>query len=133
MTKLLFREDAYLREAEARVIAHVEGGLVLDQTIFYPKGGGQPGDTGWLICKDHEIPVTNTVKGQGDHLILCIADDSDGSVKKLCPVGGVLRQRLDWDRRYAHMRVHTGRHLLSVVIPLGVTGGAITAPNWAAS
>ncbi|KMW57100.1 Ser-tRNA(Ala) deacylase [Candidatus Rhodobacter oscarellae] len=120
MTEMLFREDAYLQEAPARVVAHVEGGLVLDRSIFYPQGGGQPGDTGWVLFEGNDAPVSNAVKGEGDQIVL----QMQGA---LPPVGAAVTQRLDWPRRLAHMRVHTGLHLLSVVIPLPVTGGAISA------
>lgn len=120
MTEPLFRKDAYLREAPGSVVAHVEGGIVLDRCIFYPQGGGQPGDSGWVVFEGNDEPVANTVKGDGDQIVL----QMQGA---LPPVGAEVLQRLDWERRYAHMRVHTGLHLLSVVIPLAVTGGAITA------
>jgi len=123
MTKPLFRENAYLREAEGTVIGLSEtGGVILDQTLFYAQGGGQPGDTGWLSWGDREVAVVNSVKGEGDRIELVLEDGAP-----LPDTGQVVTQRLDWDRRFAHMRVHSGLHLLSVVIPLPVSGGAITA------
>ena len=63
-TELLFRDDAYLKTASARVLAVQDGAVELDRTIFYPLGGGQPGDTGWLIRDNGErIPVVDTRKG----------------------------------------------------------------------
>lgn len=123
MTLMLFREDAYMRDAKARVVAHTpEGGVVLNATIFYPQGGGQPGDAGMLHWDDHQLEIATTVKGPGADIVLVPSEPA-----MLPPVGTELRQALDWDLRYAHMRVHTGLHLLSVVIPLPVSGGAISA------
>lgn len=123
MTEMLFRQDVYASEAEGRVVATTpEGGIVLDATIFYPRGGGQPGDTGWLEWDGARLAVADAVKGEAGAIVLIPAPG-----ESLPPVGAVLRQRLDWERRYRHMRVHTGLHLLSVVIPLPVSGGAIAA------
>ncbi|SFM17596.1 alanyl-tRNA editing protein [Shimia aestuarii] len=121
MTELLFREDAYLKEAEACVVAYTpEGGVVLDRSIFYPTGGGQPGDSGQLMWNGGSLDVATTVKVDGDNIALVPA-----AAQALPPVGAVVQQELDWTRRYRHMRVHTALHLLSVVIPLPVTGGSI--------
>ena len=123
MTRLLFREDAYLREAEGRVLAHTaEGGIILDQTVFYATGGGQPGDSGTLIWDGGRIAIATTLKAKGGQIALVPAEPL-----ALPPVGVMVRQVLDWDRRYRHMRVHTALHLLSVVIPMPVTGGQIGA------
>ncbi|KIN61168.1 Alanyl-transfer RNA synthetase domain protein [Sulfitobacter noctilucae] len=123
MTKLLFRDDSYLRDAPAVVQAITpEGGVVLDQTIFYPTGGGQPGDSGWLGWDGRHLPIATTVKGDGDAVVLVPSEAA-----ALPPVGAHLVQTLDWDRRHKHMRVHTALHLLSVVIPFAVTGGQIAA------
>lgn len=125
-TDPLFRTDAYLQEAEARVLAHHPGGgLVLDRSLFYPHGGGQPGDSGRLIWEGGEVPLADTRKGEGGQIIL-LPVASDAPVT-LPPVGAAVRQVLDWDRRHRHMRVHTALHLLSVIIPLPVTGGSISA------
>jgi len=123
MTRLLFREDAYLREADGRVLAHTaEGGIILDQTVFYATGGGQPGDSGTLIWDGGRIAIATTVKAKGGETALVPAEPV-----AMPPVGAMVRQVLDWDRRYRHMRVHTALHLLSVVIPMPVTGGQIGA------
>jgi misacylated tRNA(Ala) deacylase len=123
MTDLLFRDDAYLREAAARVIAHTDqGGVVLDRSLFYPTGGGQPGDGGTLEWDGGVMQVATTVKGDAGAVVLVPAEG-----EALPPVGAEVTQRLDWDRRYGHMRVHTALHLLSVVIPLEVSGGSIGA------
>lgn len=123
MTELLFREDAYAREAEARVTAHTpEGGIVLDRTVFYPTGGGQPGDSGRLTWSGGSVTIATTVKAEGADIALVPAEPV-----ALPPVGAHVRQEIDWERRHRHMRVHTALHLLSVIIPLPVTGGAISS------
>jgi len=121
MTEMLFREDAYLAEAPARVVAHTqEGGVVLDRTVFYPSGGGQPGDSGRLDWQGGHLPVATTVKGEGDAIALV-----PGAPQPLPPAGAEVVQVLDWERRHRFMRMHTALHLLSVVIPLPVTGGQV--------
>ncbi|MDF0602019.1 alanyl-tRNA editing protein [Psychromarinibacter sp. C21-152] len=123
MSELMFRDDPYARSASAAVRAVTpEGGIVLDRTLFYPRGGGQPGDSGRLLWDGGEAAVTDTVKGEGAEVVLIPAPGAEPP-----PVGAAVRQELDWERRHAHMRVHTALHLLSVVIPLPVTGGAIDA------
>lgn len=123
MTELLFRDDSYEREAHAVVTAHTpEGGIVLDRTLFYPTGGGQPGDSGSLSWNGSSLPIATTVKGEGDQVVLVPAEPVS-----LPSVGTGVTQTLDWERRHRHMRVHTALHLLSVVIPLPVTGGSISA------
>ncbi len=99
-----------------------EGGLVLDRSIFYPQGGGQPGDTGRLTWEDGVAEVVGTSRGEGDAIVLSLAPGN-----AVPPAGTKVRQALDWDRRHRHMRVHTALHLLSVVMPLPVTGGSIGA------
>jgi misacylated tRNA(Ala) deacylase len=122
-TEFLFRQDAYLREAPARVLAHTaEGGLVLDQTLFYPTGGGQPGDSGEIVWDGGRLPIATTVKSDHGGAALILAEPLP-----LPPIGTNVLQQLDWDRRHRHMRMHTALHLLSVVIPLPVTGGQIGA------
>ncbi len=123
MTEMLFRTDPYLREAEATVTGHAgQGGVVLDRSVFYPQGGGQPGDSGRLEWEGGTMRVATTVKGEGGDIVLVPAEG-----EALPPVGARLRQLLDWERRHRHMRVHTALHLLSVVVPLPVSGGAIGA------
>ena len=130
MTEPLFREDAYLRECTARVVRAADGGVVLDRTVFYPTGGGQPGDGGTLLWEGGELPVETAVKGEGAEIVhvfeVMVGGASGGAI--LPPEGAEVVARLDWERRHRHMRVHTGLHLLSVVIPLPVTGGQV-APD----
>ena len=126
MTEPLFRTDAYLRQAAGRVIAHTaDGALTLDQSLFYPHGGGQPGDSGRLIWEGGELVLADTRKGEAGGIVLIPA--ASDMPQPLPPVGGIVRQELDWERRHRHMRVHTALHLLSVVIPLPVTGGSVSA------
>ncbi|MCG7492648.1 alanyl-tRNA editing protein [Thalassobius sp. Cn5-15] len=120
-TNPLFRKDAYLRDAEAEVIALTpEGGIVLDATVFYPTGGGQPGDSGRITWSGAEMQIATAVKGEAGSVILVPAEPT-----ALPAVGTRVEQHLDWNRRHRHMRVHTALHLLSVVIPLPVSGGSI--------
>lgn len=119
----LYAEDAYLNLVAGRVVAHTaEGGVVLDASVFYPTGGGQPGDSGRLEWDGGLLEIATTVKGEAGASVLV-----PGEPSPLPPVGAEVLQRLDWDRRHRHMRIHTALHLLSVVIPLPVSGGAITA------
>ena len=123
MTEPLFRKDAYAREASGKVTEITsEGGIVLDGSLFYPTSGGQPGDSGTLRWKGGEIEIATTVKGESGAIVLVPAEPAG-----LPTVGQEVTQVLNWDRRYRHMRVHTALHLLSVVIPLPVSGGSIGA------
>ena len=123
MTLPLFGEDAYLKEAPAKIIAlSGENGIILDRSIYYPTGGGQPGDTGSIVVNSDTFSVEETIKGENGNIILLLADGLSS-----LNIGDPVTQFLNWDMRYAHMKVHTALHLLSVVIPLPVTGGAITA------
>jgi misacylated tRNA(Ala) deacylase len=122
-TELLFRADPYLQAADATVLAHTpEGGLVVDRTVFYPTGGGQPGDSGMVDWEGGRMPVATTIKVEGGGVALIPAEPLP-----MPPVGAPVRMLLDWARRHRHMRIHTALHLLSVVIPLPVTGGQIGA------
>lgn len=121
MSVPLYLDHPYRRSAKARVLAHTpEGGIVLDQSLFYPQGGGQPGDSGRLDWAEGRLPIAMTMKGEGGAIILLPAEPA-----ALPPIGAVVEQHLDWERRYGHMRIHSALHLLSVVVPFGVTGGAI--------
>ena len=123
MTDLLFRTDPYLQRAPATVIGHTaEGGILLDASLFYPTGGGQPGDSGWLHWDGARMAIATAVKVEGGRIALVPAEPV-----ALPPRGSEVTQVLDWPRRYRHMRMHTALHLLSVVIPLPVTGGQIGA------
>lgn len=120
MTEELFRDDSYRQECNATVVGIEGDALILDKTVFYPTGGGQPGDTGFLTTTEgRRIEVVDTRK---DHCgILHVT--ADGS--KLPAIGDRVNAEIDWERRYRLMRMHTCMHLLCSIIPLGVTGGSI--------
>lgn len=121
MTEKLYRTDPYAREADARVLELTpEGGVVLDRCVFYPTGGGQPGDSGVVEWEGGVLGIA-TAQQRDDGTIALIP----AAPQALPAVGVGVLQRLDWDRRHRHMRVHTALHLLSVAIPLPVTGGQI--------
>ncbi|MGH8678801.1 MAG: alanyl-tRNA editing protein [Burkholderiales bacterium] len=122
MTELLFYQDAYLQSCEAEVVRAHSQGIVLDRTIFYPLGGGQPGDSGRLRTQDgREVVIADARKGVSPGEVLHIP--APGSAQP--SAGERVVAVIDWDRRYHHMRVHTCLHVLSAVIPAGVTGGSI--------
>ena len=122
-TELLFREDAYLRSASARVTAVHERGIELDRTIFYPLGGGQLGDTGTLLRENGEsFPIADTRKGDAMDSVLHVpAPDV-----RRPELGELLTLEIDWDRRYSLMRLHTALHVMSCVVVAPVTGGNIS-------
>src|SRR4029078_4045634 len=124
VTELLFRADAYLPETGATVIAvNDRRGIVLDRTVFYAPGGGQPGDTGTLTRTGGTIAIATTVYGEDKRQVVHVPGESE----PLPEPGERLKAILDWNPRYRHMRIHTGLHLLSVVVPFPVTGGSIGA------
>lgn len=124
-TELLFRDDAYLKSATARVLEVHERGIELDRTIFYPLGGGQPGDCGVLVRESGErIAVADTRKGEAPGSVLHIPAAGLSRPER----GEALSLQLDWDRRYSLMRLHTALHLLSCVVVAPVSGGNI-APD----
>ena len=123
VTEPLFQQDAYRRSCIATVIEAGEGGVVLDGTVFYPLGGGQPGDTGTLRAEDgREWRVTDARKGEGGR-ILHVLEAGAAPPEIGCKVDAAI----DWERRHAHMRMHTCLHLLGSVLRYGVTGGQIAA------
>jgi misacylated tRNA(Ala) deacylase len=123
MTEPVFRHDAYAQQIGSHVTGHTpEGGILTDRSVFYPTGGGQPGDNGWVEWPGGRLTIATAVKVEGGQIALVPAEPL-----ALPPVGSQLMQRLDWGRRHRHMRMHTALHLLSVVIPLPVTGGQIGA------
>jgi misacylated tRNA(Ala) deacylase len=122
MTELLFRDDAYLAVATARVTAAGERGLELDRTVFYPTGGGQPGDTGTLSLADgRRLRITDTRKGPEPGAVLHLAEPG----AELPAPGETVELAIDWPRRYALMRLHTALHVMSCVVVAPVTGGQI--------
>lgn len=119
----LFRDDAYLIETEAEIIGINErGGIILSQTVFYPTGGGQPGDAGVLVtASGAEIPIATTVYGTDKSEIVHVP--AEGAA--LPAAGERVTARIDWPTRLKRMRIHTALHLLTTVLPYPVTGGAI--------
>jgi misacylated tRNA(Ala) deacylase len=125
MTELLFRDDAYLKTATARVVAAADGRVELDRTIFYPQGGGQPGDTGFLIRASGErIAIADTRKGETPGSVAHVVAPG----QPLPQIGETLTLEIDWPRRYALMRLHTALHVMSAIVVAPVTGGNI-APD----
>lgn len=124
-TELLFRDDAYLKTATARVVAAGEGWIELDRTIFYPLGGGQPGDIGFLVRDNGDrIAIADTRKGEAPGVVRHLL--APGA--NLLAPGDNISLELDWTRRYALMRLHTALHVMSCVVTAPVTGGNI-APD----
>jgi len=121
-TELLFRDDAYLKSAQARVVGVHENGIVLDRTIFYPLGGGQMGDIGVLTRDSGErIVIADSRKGEDPGSVLHVL--AAGMPQPV--VGEALSLEIDWPRRYALMRLHTALHVMSCVVVAPVTGGNI--------
>lgn len=122
-TQLLFRDDAYLREAKTQVLGHTpEGGIVVQASVFYATSGGQPGDSGFIYWEGRKLEIATAVRIEGGLIALVPAEAA------ALPREGVeVVQQIDWTRRHKLMRMHTALHLLSVVIPLPVTGGQIGA------
>ena len=120
MTEELFREDSYLRTCEAVVTASDGNLLRTDRTVFYPLGGGQPGDTGTVSWDGGSAAIVDTRYVDADiaHIL------EEGATAP--PEGASVKLEIDWDRRYRHMRMHTAMHLLGSVLQYGVTGGNIS-------
>jgi misacylated tRNA(Ala) deacylase len=122
-SKPLFQEDAYRQSCSAQVVAVTAAGVVLDQTVFYPLGGGQPGDSGTLTDGDDKaFAVIDTRKGENDAIVHVLADTSETPA-----IGSTVEASIDWSRRHRHMRMHTCMHLLGALIPEPVTGGNVGA------
>lgn len=123
MTELLFRDDAYVRSCKARVIAAEPRGIRLDRTVFYPVGGGQPGDTGLLhLSSGHSIVILETLRGDLPDEVIHVPAAGSMLVE---PGTGVVAE-IDWERRYRLMRMHTCLHLLCSIVPGAVTGGQVS-------
>lgn len=123
MTEALFREDAYLAQTEAEVVAVNErGGIILDRSVFYATSGGQPGDTGRLtLAGGRAVDIAATITGETkDEIIHVPAADSG------LKAGDRVKLAIDWERRLRLMRMHTACHLLTVVCPFPITGAAVS-------
>lgn len=123
MTERLYEADAQARGMQARVVASRPEGIVLDRTVFYARGGGQPGDVGTLRWDGGEVAVIDTVKGEGGAILHLVAPDAVRPA-----VGTTVEGEIDWTRRHRLMRMHTAMHLLcSLIKGAAVTGGAVGA------
>ncbi|GJH03717.1 alanyl-tRNA editing protein [Paraburkholderia terrae] len=131
-TRALFRDDAYLTHCDATITALDEQGIHLDQTVFYPLGGGQAGDAGTLTLVDGtriEIADTRKAKFEGatpDDAVHVPAPGQEALLAQLA-VGQKVTAQIDWARRYRHMRLHTASHLMCAVLPYPVDGCSITS------
>ncbi|WPZ35710.1 alanyl-tRNA editing protein [Thalassobaculum sp. OXR-137] len=126
MTEELFREDSYLTSCEATVVAVSEEGIVLDRTVFYPTGGGQPGDVGTLTTADgRSVPVADTRKGKTVSGIVHVPGEGAAALAE----GDTVTATIDWDRRHRLMRMHTAMHILCSLVDGGVTGGQVGDPK----
>ncbi|MGX9178170.1 alanyl-tRNA editing protein [Mesorhizobium sp. BHbdii] len=123
-TEALFRDDAYLRTADATIVAvNDRGGIILDRTIFYATSGGQPGDTGTLERDDGSlIAVAATITGQTKDEIIHVPQPEQAVLE----VGEPIKLAVDWERRHLLMRMHTACHLLTVVCPFPITGASVS-------
>ena len=122
MTEELFRNDSYARTCTAAVVAVEPGGIVLDRTVFYPTGGGQPGDTGRLVLPDGAaVPIVDTRKGADAGVILHLLPEGAEAPR----VGETVTVEIDWDRRHRLMRAHSSLHLLCAAVGGAVTGGQV--------
>jgi misacylated tRNA(Ala) deacylase len=122
MTELIFRDDGYARSCAARITGVDERGIRLDRTVFYPTGGGQPGDTGVLrLASGETVAIVDAVKGDGDEVIHVPAPGSVAPAP-----GSEVTAEIDWERRHRLMRMHTCLHLLCAVVPGAVTGGQVS-------
>lgn len=126
-TEALFRDDSYLRHADAGVVAiNDRGGVILDRTIFYATSGGQPGDIGYIERADGgRIAIAATITGETKDEIIHVPAPDQPVLEKGERVG----LRIDWPRRHLLMRMHTACHLLTVVCPYPITGAAVAADD----
>jgi misacylated tRNA(Ala) deacylase len=123
MTQALFRDDSYRAETEAAVLASEPRGIILDRTVFYPRGGGQGGDRGALMLDDGtSVPIADTVYDADRATILHLPVEGAAALPR---PGARVVARIDWELRFRRMRAHTALHLLSVVAPYPVTGGSV--------
>ena len=118
-TALIFRDDPYARRADAVVTAITARGVELDRTVFYPTGGGQPGDRGVLRSAGAEAAIADTITS-GDAVVHVLTE-----APPELAVGAPVSAEIDWDLRYGRMRMHTCLHLLSAVLDYPVTGGSV--------
>ena len=116
---MLFIEDPYLKEFDAKILNINLNHITLDQTAFYARSGGQPGDVGQLTINGNTINIIDTIKDQENNIIHIAENNIE------LAIGEKIQGTINWDKRYKHMRMHSALHLLCSVIPLDVTGGQI--------
>jgi|TARA_B100000686_G_C16471584_1_gene802398 misacylated tRNA(Ala) deacylase len=123
VTEEIFRDDAYAQSCTANVLEADERGVILDRTVFYSEGGGQPGDTGTITTADgSSVRVVGTYKDRDGRGILHVLAEGENPLT----AGTEVTAEIDWDRRYKHMRMHSCLHLLCSLVDGGVTGGSIS-------
>jgi misacylated tRNA(Ala) deacylase len=122
MTEKVFYQDSYQKTHESEIVAVFDDGIVLASTIFYPLGGGQPGDTGILSFDGFDTRVIATCFAEDKNTIIHKLDTEDLTVFQ---PGARVDMRLDWERRHRHMRMHTSMHLMCHLITAQATGGSI--------
>jgi len=123
VTEEIFRDDAYAQSCTANVLEADERGVILDRTVFYSEGGGQPGDTGTITTADgSSVQVVGTYKDRDGRGILHVLAEGENPLT----AGTEVTAEIDWDRRYKHMRMHSCLHLLCSLVDGGVTGGSIS-------
>jgi misacylated tRNA(Ala) deacylase len=127
MTHEIFRDEPYRKDAEATIVARDARGLVLDRTVFYPRGGGQAGDAGVLRVGGGEIAIADTVKGEVPGEIIHVPAPGQESLLESAAPGQAASLSLDWERRHRHMRFHTATHLLCAIVPHETNGCSITS------
>ena len=132
MTEELFRQDATLAQCRATVLAVTEAGVVLDRTVFYPLGGGQAGDAGWMeTAGGSRIAIADTRKEKDTdgaatgRIVHLPAPDQREALSKLV-IGETVLACIDMPRRRRLMRFHTASHLLCHLVPVPVNGCSIT-------
>ncbi|TGQ47693.1 alanyl-tRNA editing protein [Mesorhizobium sp. M00.F.Ca.ET.216.01.1.1] len=123
-TEALFRDDAYLKTADATIVAvNDRGGFIFDRTIFYATSGGQPGDTGVLERADgSRVAIAATITGETKDEIIHVPAPEHTALT----VGEQVRLAIDWERRHLLMRMHAACHLLTVVCPFPITGASVS-------
>ena len=122
MTEKVFYQDSYQKALSSDVVEILDNGVILAATIFYPLGGGQPGDTGRLTINARDYRVVDTRYADDRHNIVHILEDDD-----LSAIQGndKVDMEIDWERRHRLMRMHTSMHLVCSLISAQATGGAV--------
>jgi len=117
---MLFIENSYLKNFETKIKKIENNNVILEQTAFYAKSGGQPGDIGKIIFNENEFNIVDTIYDLEKNIIH-VCENTDG-----LKIGEIINGKIDWNIRYKHMRMHSALHLLCSLIPYDVTGGQIS-------